>query len=242
MNNILFSRVLKATVPQTVKLGAKALLLPMAMCLSFTACAHEVNSVLPPPALNEPATGHHEVVVFSGGCFWGVQGVFQHVKGVTRATSGYAGGSATTAHYETVSGGNTGHAESVKVEFDPQQVSLGELLRIYFSVAHDPTELNFQGPDTGTQYRSAIWYTSPVQQQVAQAYVAQLTKAKIFHDPIVTQISPLKAFFDAEVYHQDYLTLHPENPYIAINDIPKVENLKRLYPTDYRATPVLIGE
>jgi peptide-methionine (S)-S-oxide reductase len=238
MNNILFSRVLKVTFPKTVKLGAKALLLPIAISLSFTACAREVNSVLPQPTLNEPATGHHEVVVFAGGCFWGVQGVFQHVKGVTRATSGYVA----TAHYETVSGGNTGHAESVQVEFDPQQVSLGELLRIYFSVAHDPTELNFQGPDRGTQYRSAIWYTSPVQLQVAQAYVAQLTKAKIFNDPIVTQLNPLKSFYTAELYHQDYLTLHPDNPYIAVNDIPKVENLKRFYPADYRATPVLIGE
>lgn len=238
MKNILF----KASIPMTIKRGAQALLLPMAICLSFTACAHEVNTVLPLPAINEPVTGHHEVIVFSGGCFWGVQGVFQHVKGVTHATSGYAGGSAATAHYETVSNGDTGHAESVKVEFDPQQVSLGELLRIYFSVAHDPTELNFQGPDTGTQYRSAIWYTSEAQQQVAKAYVAQLTKASIFHDRIVTQINPLKAFYNAESYHQDYLTLHPNNPYIAINDLPKVENLKRLYPTDYRATPVLVGE
>jgi peptide-methionine (S)-S-oxide reductase len=242
MNNFLLSHSSKYTIPTTLKLGAKAILLPMVMSLSFTACAHEVNNVLPLPTLNEPATGHHEVIVFSGGCFWGVQGVFQHVKGVTRATSGYAGGNAATAHYETVSGGNTGHAESVKVEFDPQQVSLGELLRIYFSVAHDPTELNFQGPDSGTQYRSAIWYTSPVQQQVAQAYVAQLTKASIFHDPIVTELNPLKSFYDAENYHQDYLTLHPNNPYISINDIPKVENLKRFYPNDYRATPVLIGE
>ncbi len=225
-----------------IKNSAQALFLPLTICLSMTACAHEANTVLPAPTTNEPVTSNHEVVVFSGGCFWGVQGVFQHVKGVTRAISGYAGGSAATAHYETVSNGDTGHAESVQVEFDPHQVSLGELLRIYFSVAHDPTELNFQGPDTGTQYRSAIWYTSPSQQQVAQSYVAQLSKAKIFHDRIVTQINPLKAFYPAEDYHQNYLTLHPDNPYIAINDLPKVENLKRLYPTDYRATPVLVGE
>jgi peptide-methionine (S)-S-oxide reductase len=242
MNYFLFNHAIKVIVPKNFKIGAKALLLPMAISLSFTACAHEVNSVLPQPILNEPATSHHEVVVFSGGCFWGIQGVFQHVKGVSRATSGYAGGSEATANYDSVSNGNTGHAESVKVEFDPQQVSLGELLRIYFSVAHDPTELNFQGPDTGTQYRSAIWYTNPVQQKVAQAYVSQLSKAGIFHNPIVTQINPLKAFYKAENYHQDYLTLHPNNPYIAVNDIPKVENLERLYPADYRARPVLIGE
>lgn len=238
MNNLLIAN----TIPTTMKMGAKALLLPITMCLSLSACAHEVNRVLPKPTVNEPAAGHHEVVVFSGGCFWGVQGVFQHVKGVTSATSGYTGGSAATAHYETVSNGDTGHAESVQVEFDPQQVSFGELLRIYFSVAHDPTELNFQGPDTGTQYRSAIWYTRPAQQQVAQAYVAQLTAAHIFHDRIVTQINPLKGFYNAEDYHQNYLTLHPDSPYIAINDLPKIENLKRLYPTDYRATPVLVGK
>ena len=234
--------IFRNNIQKTITIGTKTLLLPLTVCLSLTACAHEVNRTLPQPIINEPATGHHEIVVFSGGCFWGVQGVFQHVKGVTRATSGYAGGSAATAQYETVSNGNTGHAESVQVEFDPQQVSFGELLRIYFSVAHDPTELNFQGPDTGTQYRSAIWYTSPAQQKVAQAYVSQLTAAKIFHDRIVTQINPLKGFYNAEDYHQNYLTLHPENPYIAINDMPKIENLKRLYPADYRATPVLIGE
>lgn len=238
--------ILKNNFQMTITNGAKTLLLPMimpmTMCVSLTACAHEVNRILPPPSVNEPATGHHEVVVFSGGCFWGVQGVFQHVKGVINATSGYAGGSAATAQYKTVSSGNTGHAESVKVEFDPQQVSFGELLRIYFSVAHDPTELNFQGPDTGTQYRSAIWYTSPAQQKVAQAYVSQLTEAKIFHDRIVTQINPLKGFYNAEDYHQNYLTLHPNNPYIAINDMPKIENLKRLYPADYRTQPVLVGE
>jgi len=239
--NTFTSNTLQGCIHKSLKV-ATVLIAPITLSLSLSACAHEVNQVLPQPRINEPATGHHEVVVFSGGCFWGVQGVFQHVKGVTQATSGYAGGSAATAQYETVSNGNTGHAESVKVEFDPQQVSFGELLRIYFSVAHDPTELNFQGPDTGTQYRSAIWYTSPAQQKVAQAYVSQLTEAKIFHDRIVTQINPLKGFYNAEDYHQNYLTLHPENPYIAINDLPKIENLKRLYPTDYRATPVLVEQ
>lgn len=240
--NTFKSNTLQSSIQANITKAAQVLILPITICLSLTACAHEVNRVLPQPNINEPATGHHEVVVFSGGCFWGVQGVFQHVKGVTRATSGYAGGSAATAQYETVSNGDTGHAESVQVEFDPQQVSFGELLRIYFSVAHDPTELNFQGPDTGTQYRSAIWYTSPAQQKVAQAYVSQLTEAKIFHDRIVTQINPLKGFYSAEDYHQNYLTLHPNNPYIAINDLPKIANLKRLYPADYRATPVLVGE
>ncbi len=240
--NTVKSNTLQSNVQTAITKAAQVLIFPITICLSLTACAHEVNRVLPQPSIDEPATGHHEVVVFSGGCFWGVQGVFQHVKGVTRATSGYAGGSAATAQYETVSNGDTGHAESVQVEFDPQQVSFGELLRIYFSVAHDPTELNFQGPDTGTQYRSAIWYTSPAQQKVAQAYVSQLTEAKIFHDRIVTQINPLKGFYSAEDYHQNYLTLHPNNPYIAINDIPKIENLKRLYPADYRVKPVLVGE
>jgi peptide-methionine (S)-S-oxide reductase len=242
MNKFLFSNAFKNSTSTSIKRSTKALILPLAICLSFSACAQEVNSVLPQPILNDTATGHHEVIVLSGGCFWGVQGVFQHVNGVTRATSGYSGGSAATAHYETVSNGDTGHAESVKVEFDPQQVSLGELLRIYFSVVQDPTQLNAQGPDRGTQYRSAIWYTSPTQQKVAQAYIAQLSKTGLFHNRIVTQVNPLKGFYNAEDYHQDYLTLHPNNPYIAINDIPKVENLKRLYPTDYREKPVLIGE
>jgi peptide-methionine (S)-S-oxide reductase len=218
-----------------------AFLLPLAICLGpVTACAQEAATVLPAPVVNAAASSDHEVVVFSGGCFWGVQGVFQHVKGVTRAVSGYAGGSADKAHYETVSMGNTGHAESVQVEFNPHQVSFGELLRIFFSVAHNPTELNYQGPDEGTQYRSAIFFTSSTQQKVVQAYIAQLGKAGVFHEPIVTQINPLKAFYAAEDYHQDYATLHPDNPYIAINDLPKIDNLRRLYPGDYRAVPVLV--
>lgn len=223
--------------------GGKFLLMPLIVTLSsLTACAQEVNKVLPAPTVNESVKSNHEVIVLSGGCFWGVQGVFQHVKGVTSAISGYAGGDASTAQYETVSSGTTGHAESVKVEFNPQQVSLGELLRIYFSVAHDPTELNHQGPDTGTQYRSAIWTTNPEQQKVVISYIAQLDQAAIYTGKIVTQTSPLKGFYPAEDYHQDYLTLHPDNPYIARNDLPKVANLKRLYPSDFRAEPVLVGE
>ena len=224
---------------RTLTHHGRNIIVPLVIGLSASACA-ESNTALPFPNLNEPLTTSPEVVMFSGGCFWGVQGVFQHVQGVINATSGYAGGNAATAHYDMVSEGNTGHAESVKVEFDPSKVSFGELLRIYFSVAHDPTQLNHQGPDTGTQYRSAIWYSSDGQQKVARAYVTQLSKAHLFHDPIVTQINPLKGFYAAEDYHQNYLTLHPDNPYIAFNDLPKVENLKRLYPTDYRVTPVLV--
>ncbi len=225
-------------IPALPKLSA--LLFPLALCCSLSACAQEIDSVLPAPVVNETTNSHHETLVLSGGCFWGVQGVYQHVKGVSRALSGYTGGAASTAQYETVSTGETGHAESVLIDFDPQQISLGELLRIYFSVAHDPTELNYQGPDTGTQYRSAIWTTSPDQSKVAQAYIEQLGKAKIFHQPIVTTVNPLKGFYPAEHYHQDYLTLNPDNPYIAINDLPKVANLKRLYPTDYSDKPVLV--
>lgn len=217
-------------------------LLSASLLLTLAACTQTANavSVLPVATVDEPVSGNSEVIVFSGGCFWGVQGVFQHVRGVTRAVSGYAGGQASTAHYEMVSGGDTGHAESVQVTFDPHQVSLGELLRIFFSVAHDPTELNAQGPDTGTQYRSAIFFTTPAQQQVASAYMAQLGSAGVFRSPIVTQLNPLKGFYPAETYHQDYATLHPDWPYIYLNDLPKITALKRMYPQDYRDQPVLV--
>jgi peptide-methionine (S)-S-oxide reductase len=175
-----------------------------------------------------------QTAVFSGGCFWGVQAVFQHVKGVSDATSGYAGGNASTAEYEVVSTGSTGHAESVKVTFDPSQVSYGQLLKVFFSVAHDPTELNRQGPDEGTQYRSMISYSNPEQKRIAEAYIAQLDQAKVFHSRIVTQVVLLKAFYPAEAYHQNYATLHPDNPYIAINDLPKVEHLKQMFPQLYK--------
>jgi peptide-methionine (S)-S-oxide reductase len=181
-----------------------------------------------------------EVAVFAGGCFWGVQGVFQHVAGVTRAVSGYTGGAADTAHYEMVGTGSTGHAESVQVTFDPHKVSYGQLLQVYFSVAHDPTELNFQGPDMGPQYRSALFPTSVEQSKVAEAYIAQLQQAHVFTNDIVTTIEEGKTFYPAEDYHQDYLTLHPDQPYIAINDLPKVANLKKLYPALYREQPVLV--
>lgn len=206
---------------------------------SLSACAEDAV-FLPAPKVDAPATTSHETVVFAGGCFWGVQAVFEHVHGVIRATSGYAGGNADTAQYERVSEGDTGHAESVRVEFNPHVVSYGELLRIYFSVAHNPTELNYQGPDSGTQYRSEIFFTTPAQQKVAQAYIQQLGQAKAFSDPIVTQLGALKGFYPAEDYHQDYALIHPDNPYISINDLPKVANLKRLYPADYTDHPVTV--
>jgi peptide-methionine (S)-S-oxide reductase len=191
---------------------------------------------LPAPAVDVPrdAKPGKQTVVFAGGCFWGVQAVFQHVKGVLEATSGYAGGAADTAKYELVSTGDTGHAESVRVTFDPAQVSFGQLLRVFFSVAHDPTELNRQGPDTGTQYRSALFFTDPAQKRVAEAYIAQLDRAKVFPDRIVTKVAPLEAFYPAEAYHQNYATNHPNNPYIVINDAPKVEHLRQMLPALYR--------
>jgi len=194
-----------------------------------------------PPALDMPAdSGNLQTAVFAGGCFWGVQGVFQHVQGVKNAVSGYDGGAASTAQYETVSGGDTGHAESVSVTYDPSKVSYGKLLQIYFSVAHNPTELNRQGPDSGTQYRSAIFAQNAEQQKVAQAYIAQLDAAKSFDKPIVTKIEMGKSFFPAESYHQDFLTENPSYPYIVINDLPKVAQLKKLFPDQYRAEPVLV--
>jgi peptide-methionine (S)-S-oxide reductase len=192
---------------------------------------------LPPATYDPPMSGAQKLVV-AGGCFWGVQGVFEHVKGVTRAVSGYAGGPADAAHYNLVSRGDTGHAESVEISYDPKVVSFGELLRVFFSVAHDPTQLNRQGPDEGTQYRSELFVTSPEQEKVARAYVAQLTSARRFRAPIATRIEPLAAFYPAEPYHQDYLLTHPDAPYVVFNDLPKIEALKRLLPALYRETPV----
>jgi peptide-methionine (S)-S-oxide reductase len=199
--------------------------------------------VVPAPDVDEPATASHsETAVLAGGCFWGVQGVFQHVKGVTEAESGYAGGTKDTADYETVSTGTTGHAESVRITYDPSQVTFGQLLRIYFSVVTDPTELDRQGPDEGTQYRSAIFAQDPTQQHVADAYLAQLSKAAVFSAPIVTKVEPDTGFFPAEQYHQDFLNSNPSYPYIAMNDMPKVDALKQLFPTEYSAQPVLVGK
>lgn len=178
--------------------------------------------------------GQTQTAVFAGGCFWGVQAVFQHVSGVVSATSGYAGGEAASARYEIVSGGKSGHAEAVRVVFDPAKLSYGQLLKVFFAVAHDPTQLNRQGPDYGTQYRSAIFTTSPEQEEIVRAYVAQLDKDRIYPGRIVTQIGPLKAFYPAEDYHQDYLRLHPDQPYIVTNDLPKLAELKRRFPALYR--------
>jgi len=200
-------------------------------------------AVVPPPAMDAPlASGHGEqTVVFSGGCFWGVQAVYQHVKGVISATSGYAGGNANSADYETVSSGRTNHAESVKIVFDPAQVTYGQLLHVFFSVAHDPTELNRQGPDDGPQYRSMISYTTDEQQKLTAAYIAQLQDAHVFKHKIVTQVVPLKGFYPAEAYHQNYATIHPNNPYIVYNDAPKVDNLKKEFGNLYREAPQLVA-
>jgi peptide-methionine (S)-S-oxide reductase len=192
---------------------------------------------LPDPAVDQPisAPAGRQTIVLAGGCFWGVQAVYQHVKGVVSATSGYAGGTVDSPSYEDVSTGNTGHAESVRIVFDTSQVSLGQLLKVFFSVAHDPTELNRQGPDVGTQYRSAIFYTTEAQHKIVDAYIAQLKSAKVFKDPIVTQVAPLRGFHEAEAYHQNYYNLHPNQPYILINDRPKVEALKKEFASLWKA-------
>ncbi len=208
--------------------------------LSCGASAEAVNKAIPAPAVDTPAaeaTGS-QVAVLAGGCFWGLQGMFEHVKGVTKVVAGYSGGNKSTAHYEIVGTETTGHAESVEITFDPKQISYGQLLRLFFSVAHDPTELNRQGPDSGPSYRSEIFFSSPSQERVARAYVEQLSKAKVFASPIVTKIEPLKGFYAAEDYHQDYLIHNPHQPYIVFNDLPKIDALKRVYPELYRPTPV----
>jgi peptide-methionine (S)-S-oxide reductase len=198
---------------------------------------------IPPPAAGSgDSTPASETVVLAGGCFWGVQGVFQHLKGVTEAVSGYAGGTTAKPSYEEVSTGTTGHAESVEITFDPRVVSYGKILQVYFSVAHNPTELDRQGPDSGTQYRSEIFFTNERQKETATAYIAQLDAAKVFPAPIVTKIEPLAAFYPAEGYHQNYATLHPEQPYIAFNDLPKIGNLSRLFPELYRGEPKLVAD
>ncbi|RVA30960.1 peptide-methionine (S)-S-oxide reductase [Mesorhizobium sp. M7D.F.Ca.US.004.03.1.1] len=195
---------------------------------------------IPPPAFDEKAAAGSEKAIFAGGCFWGVQGVFQHVKGVSKAVSGYTGGSKDDAVYETVGSGRTGHAESVEITYDPSEVTYGQLLQVYFSVAHNPTQLNFQGPDSGTQYRSTIFAENEAQKKIAQSYIAQLDQAKVFPEPIVTTLETGKTFYPAENYHQDFLTLNPTYPYIVYNDLPKVANLKALFPALYSEKPVLV--
>jgi peptide-methionine (S)-S-oxide reductase len=227
------------SAPRTA--GVLAVLILAGLAIRSDPAAAEGAKALPPPAVDAPpAQAPSAVVVLAGGCFWGVQGVFQHVKGVTSAVSGYAGGDKRSANYEIVSSGTTGHAESVQVTYDPRQISYGRLLQIFFSVVHDPTELNRQGPDTGTQYRSAIFPTSAEQAQIAKTYIAQLDQAHAFKKAIVTRIEPDRTFYPAEAYHQDFLTRYPTHPYIAVNDIPKIEDLKRVLPDLYRAAPVLV--
>ena len=222
--------------------AAVALLSATLACVAGTASAAGSGRLVPPPAVDEPAAGRSsEVAVVAGGCFWGVQGVYQHVKGVTSAVSGYAGGDERTAEYEMVGTGRTGHAESVRIVFDPRVISYGRVLQIFFSVAHDPTELNRQGPDDGPQYRSTIFPTSAEQARVAKAYIQQLNDARVFAAPVVTTVEEGRDFYRAEPYHQDFLERHPTYPYIVVNDLPKVADLKRLFAELYRAKAVLVG-
>jgi peptide-methionine (S)-S-oxide reductase len=228
--------------------SAKRSILPTLLAVigvawQLTSCAAEAPVNIPPPTVDTPKqAGPLQTAVLSGGCFWGVQGVFEHVKGVKKVVSGYAGGDRSTAEYERVGTGTTGHAESVQVTFDPETVSYGELLQIFFSVAHDPTQLNRQGPDVGSQYRSVIAYQDDTQKDIANAYIAQLGKAGVFSQPIVTKVNHLRGFYPAEGYHQDYLAHNPSNPYIAYNDLPKIANLKRLFPDYYSDRPVLLAQ
>jgi peptide-methionine (S)-S-oxide reductase len=225
--------MLRRILFQTLPLSAALVLAGLTACTSASAASDGVK--LPAPTVDAVAPAQAEATaVFAGGCFWGVEAVFEHVKGVHKVVAGYSGGSAGTASYEQVSDGNTGHAESVRVRFDPKQVSYGRLLQVFFSVALDPTELNRQGPDSGTQYRSVIFYGNDEQKRIATSYIAQLTAAKAFPAPIVTQVVPLKAFYPAEAYHQHYFSEHPGNPYIVINDAPKVKHLQQLFPALYQ--------
>jgi peptide-methionine (S)-S-oxide reductase len=221
--------------------GGKITVLIAILILAAAVIGHRANAAegaiaLPAPAVDAPLASQsgQQTAVVAGGCFWGIQAVFQHVKGVKDATSGYSGGSVASPGYEQVSTGTTGHAESVKINFDPSQITYGQLLKVFFSVAHDPTQLNRQGPDTGSQYRSVIFYANEEQQHIAQAYISQLEQAKSFPGRIVTQVVPLKAFYVAEGYHQNYATLHPDNPYIAVNDAPKIEHLRQQLPDLYK--------
>jgi peptide-methionine (S)-S-oxide reductase len=233
------NRALRNAVP---KLSVLALFLFAALSVRGYYVRAEGPLVVPLPRVDAaPGPTTEAVALLAGGCFWGVQGVYQHVNGVINAVSGYAGGDKRTANYEVVGIGTTGHAESVQVTYDPRKISYGRLLQIFFSVVHDPTQLNRQGPDSGTQYRSAIFPLNAEQANVAKAYIAQLDEAHLFKKPIVTKVEPDRAFYPAEAYHQDFLVRHPTYPYIAINDIPKVRDLERLMPELYRATPVLVS-
>jgi peptide-methionine (S)-S-oxide reductase len=233
----MFTRIHLRSAPRRVPGGLFLLLLGLAVAPSWA-----VAGGRPIPAYagtEQAAASGSETAVLAGGCFWGVQGVYEHVKGVIRAVSGYTGGSQSTAHYEIVGTGETGHAESVQITFDPHRISYAQILQIFFSVVHDPTELNRQGPDVGTQYRSAIFPLSAEQAQVAKQYVAQLNRARVFDAAIVTRIEPGKVFYPAEGYHQDFLVHNPDYPYIVYNDLPKIADLKHLFPARYRSDPVL---
>jgi peptide-methionine (S)-S-oxide reductase len=241
----LFSRL--KTSPGRVGAVSLAALLVAAVASGhfpgLRAHAADLDKMLPPPAVDEPASGaQSETAIFAGGCFWGVQGTFQHVRGVTEAMSGYDGGQAATAQYETVSTGTTGHAESVRVTFDPRVITYGHLLQIFFSVVTDPTQVNEQYPDTGSQYRSELFTTSPAQARVASLYIAQLDQAKAFPAPIATIVGKNTGFYPAEGYHQNYLTLNPDSDYIATFDLPKIDALSRVFPADYAAKPVLVPD
>jgi len=230
---------MKTKIPSLFAIaGAAALLIGLSGGLPAGA---QEGIAIPPPKLDQTSASGHQIAVLAGGCFWGVQGVFQHVQGVDNAVSGYAGGDAKTATYRAVVSGRTGHAEAVQVTFDPNVISYGEILQIYFSVAHDPTQLNRQGPDRGTQYRSAIFPQNAEQAQIASAYIDQLNAAKTYRSAIVTTIEADKPFYAAEDYHQDYMTKHPTQPYIVINDLPKVDNLKQLFSERFRNMPRLVA-
>jgi peptide-methionine (S)-S-oxide reductase len=224
---------------RTIQAGLTASLLVFAAC----AAADGAAKPIPAPLIDEAKPGGQgsETVVLSGGCFWGMQGLFEHVKGVRQAVAGYSGGAASSAQYETVSTGTTGNAESVKITFDPSVISYGRILRIFFSVAHDPTEMNRQGPDEGTQYRSEVFFANPQQEKIARAYIGQLDRAHVFAAPIATRVDRFTGFYPAEAYHQDYLIRHPDSPYIVVNDLPKIAGLKSTYPDLYREEPVMLS-
>jgi peptide-methionine (S)-S-oxide reductase len=234
----------RSAAPLRTTFLVTAVLIAAGSVLTVLSPAAEVAHMVPAPAADEQAGAQaatSEVAVLAGGCFWGVQGVFQHVNGVTAAVSGYAGGDKKSARYDVVGTGRTGHAESVRISFDPRKISYGRILQIYFSVAHDPTQLNRQGPDFGTQYRSAIFPTSAEQARVAKAYIAQLNQARVYNAAIVTKIESDREFYAAEDYHQDFLTRHPGHPYIVYNDLPKIDDLKQMFPEMYRPDPVLVA-
>ena len=235
------TRVVKNMLLRSTLLTTALLIAAGVSLTALRSPAVEAARTIPAPTVDEQPAAATETAVLAGGCFWGVQGVFQHVTGVTNAVSGYAGGDQKTAHYEMVGSGGTGHAESVQITFDPNKISYGRILQIYFSVAHDPTQLNRQGPDVGTQYRSAIFPANPEQTRIAKAYIAQLNQTRVYNAAIVTKIEPDRTFYAAEDYHQDFMTKHPYHPYIVYNDLPKVDDLKRMFPATYRVDPVLVA-